>query len=97
MKRNCDYCGKDYIADKRNLKRGWGLTCSKSCAAHKREGSKPNYNQSRVIMNNIKKDSMKAQIKTKKVSLKDIHLHCIEEYLGLDKCGGVDSFNDDVY
>lgn len=33
MKRNCDFCGKEYEADNRNLKRGWGLCCSKSCAA----------------------------------------------------------------
>jgi len=35
--RNCDHCGKPYKADNRNLKRGWGLCCSKSCAAKKRE------------------------------------------------------------
>ena len=29
--RNCDNCGRKYRADNRNLKRGWGLTCSKSC------------------------------------------------------------------
>ncbi len=50
--RNCDYCGKEYHADNRNLKRGWGLTCSKSCAAKKREMSKPNYNPERVKRNN---------------------------------------------
>ena len=37
MKRKCDNCGKEYIADMRNVKRGWGLCCSKSCAAKKRE------------------------------------------------------------
>ena len=35
--RKCDVCGKEYKADTRNLKRGWGLCCSKSCAAKKRE------------------------------------------------------------
>lgn len=40
MKRNCDNCNKEYTPDQRNLKRGWGLTCSKSCAAQKRERSK---------------------------------------------------------
>lgn len=35
--RNCDFCKKEYQADNRNLKRGWGLCCSKSCAAKKRE------------------------------------------------------------
>ena len=54
-KRNCNYCGKSYLADNRNLKRGWGLTCSKSCAAHKREKNKPSYNPERVERNNIRR------------------------------------------
>ena len=52
MKRKCDLCGKNYDADERNLKRGWGLCCSKSCAAKKREKAKPGYNPIRVAMNN---------------------------------------------
>lgn len=52
MKRNCDYCGREYEADERNVKRGWGLCCSKSCAANKREKTKPNYNSERVERNN---------------------------------------------
>ena len=52
MKRNCDYCGREYEADKRNLKRGWGLCCSKSCAAHKREKSRPDYDPIKVMENN---------------------------------------------
>jgi hypothetical protein len=40
IKRNCEYCGVEYDADTRNLKRGWGLTCSKSCAAKKRAQDK---------------------------------------------------------
>ena len=52
MKRKCDYCGKIYDADKRNIKRGWGLCCSKRCAAKKRERSKPRYNPVRVAANN---------------------------------------------
>lgn len=51
-KRNCDFCGKEYMADNRNLERGWGLTCSKSCAAKKREMSKPGYNPEKVATNN---------------------------------------------
>lgn len=60
MKRNCDYCGKEYIADPRNVKRGWGLCCSKSCAAHKREKSKPGYDPKRVAKNNIRRASWNA-------------------------------------
>lgn len=52
MRRKCDYCGRYYDADKRNLNRGWGLCCSKSCAASKREKSKPGYNEQRVKRNN---------------------------------------------
>lgn len=55
MKRKCDYCGKEYEADSRNLKRGWGLCCSKSCAARKREQSKPCYSKERVERNNIRR------------------------------------------
>ena len=33
------------MADNRNLKRGWGLCCSKKCAAKKREKSRPNYDE----------------------------------------------------
>jgi len=57
MKRNCDNCGKEYNADERNLKRGWGLCCSKSCAASKREKSRPDYNPKTVAANNIKRSS----------------------------------------
>lgn len=55
IKRNCDNCGKEYEADERNLKRGWGLCCSKSCASSKREQSKPDYNPERVEANNIRR------------------------------------------
>lgn len=55
MKRNCDYCGKEYKADTRNIKRGWGLCCSKTCAANKREKSKPTYNAERVECNNFRR------------------------------------------
>ncbi|MDX1365898.1 MAG: hypothetical protein R3243_16960 [Arenibacter latericius] len=55
VKRKCDNCGKEYFADTRNLKRGWGLCCSKSCAAKKREMSKPGYNPETVRYNNLKR------------------------------------------
>lgn len=57
VKRKCDHCKIQYNADKRNLKRGWGLCCSKSCAAHKREKSKPSYDKTRVARNNTKRAS----------------------------------------
>lgn len=56
MKRKCDYCGREYEAEPRNLKRGWGLCCSKSCAAKKREKSKPGYNPERVERNNFRRE-----------------------------------------
>lgn len=57
MKRKCDNCGKEYNADERNLKRGWGLCCSKSCAASKREKSKPGYDPRKVAINNDRRDN----------------------------------------
>jgi hypothetical protein len=56
IKRNCNNCGKEYLADPRNLKRGWGLSCDKSCAASLREKSKPSYNPKKVAMNNFKRE-----------------------------------------
>lgn len=38
--RYCNVCFKDFTSDLRNLKRGWGLSCSKSCAAKMRERKK---------------------------------------------------------
>jgi len=52
VKRNCDNCGDEYKADTRNLNRGWGKCCSKSCAAKLREKTKPGYNPERVARNN---------------------------------------------
>lgn len=31
-KSQCQMCNKNFEPDKRNLNRGWGLCCSKSCA-----------------------------------------------------------------
>lgn len=53
--RLCNHCQTQYKADNRNLKRGWGLTCSKSCAASLREKSKPGYSPKRVEKNNVRR------------------------------------------
>jgi len=55
MQRICDNCGKEYDADPQNVNRGWGLCCSKSCAASKREKLKPGYNPNRVAKNNVRR------------------------------------------
>lgn len=55
INRKCDNCGKEYEADTHNLKRGWGLCCSKSCAAKKREKSKEGYDEKRVARNNARR------------------------------------------
>lgn len=55
IKRNCNNCSTEYLADTRDIKRGWGLCCSKSCAASHREKSKPGYNPERVKSNNIRR------------------------------------------
>lgn len=54
-KRKCDACQKEYLADTRNLTRGWGLCCSKSCAASKREKGRKNYSPIRVKKNNLRR------------------------------------------
>lgn len=54
-KRKCDVCQKEYITDTRNLARGWGLCCSKSCAASKREKGRKNYSPIRVAKNNLRR------------------------------------------
>lgn len=61
MKRDCDNCQRQYEADERNLKRGWGLCCSKSCAAAKREKSKPGYNPVIVLYNNKRRENWNSQ------------------------------------
>jgi len=55
MQRKCDVCDSEYNADERNIKRGWGLCCSKSCAAKKREMSRPGYNAAKVDFNNFRR------------------------------------------
>lgn len=35
--KNCENCGRPFHADTRNIARGWGKCCSKSCAAILRE------------------------------------------------------------
>lgn len=62
MKRNCDNCNKEYEADIRNINRGWGLTCSKSCAASKREKSKPSYNAEKVKKNNFRRENWNSML-----------------------------------
>lgn len=36
VERHCNNCGAAYQAKKADLKRGWGLCCSKACAAEYR-------------------------------------------------------------
>ena len=55
VKRNCNNCDTEYMADTRNLRRGWGLCCSKACAAKYREKQKPGYNPDKVVENNIRR------------------------------------------
>lgn len=54
--KSCDNCRKQYHADNRNLKRGWGLCCSKRCAAKMREKAKPGYNAATVAENNYRRE-----------------------------------------
>lgn len=54
-KRPCDNCGKQYRPDPRNWVRGWGRTCSKSCAAKLREKNRPGYDPATVAENNVRR------------------------------------------
>lgn len=53
--RSCEICGTPFVTTRANLKRGWGKTCSKKCAAKLREKSKPGYDPERVRANNIRR------------------------------------------
>ena len=77
VKRKCDHCGDYYDADTRNLKRGWGLCCNKSCAAKKREQNKPNYDSKRVARNNIRRENWNN--KNIEQSTEDFYDKCFEE------------------
>lgn len=49
IKRKCDNCQNDYQADTRNLNRGWGLCCSKSCARETEEKRKDRLLKDRLL------------------------------------------------
>lgn len=63
MKRNCDNCGTEYEAKPDDVKRGWGLTCSKKCAAEKREKSRDDYDKEKVRKNNIKRELWHSKVR----------------------------------
>lgn len=98
MKRNCDNCGNEYNADPRNLKRGWGLCCSKSCAASKREKSKPGYNPDRVALNNVRRELWNESINAPSVygSSGRVTGYTSEGYRIMDGIA-YDEFDDPVY
>lgn len=56
MERECDICENIYTAKTADINRGWGLTCSKSCAAKKREKNRENYDVLKVKTNNMKRE-----------------------------------------
>lgn len=56
MERECDICKNIYTAKTADINRGWGLTCSKSCAAKKREKNRENYDVLKVKTNNMKRE-----------------------------------------
>jgi arsenate reductase-like glutaredoxin family protein len=71
-KRNCDNCSTEYKADNRNLKRGWGLCCSKKCAAEMREKSKPGYDLEKVIKNNAQRKSFDVWLQLDKMKKEEL-------------------------
>ncbi len=82
MKRNCNHCGREYEADMRNVKRGWGLCCSKSCAAYNREKLKTEKN---MEQNNIPARVQAIIIDKLAVDPEEVNLESkIKEDLGAD-------------
>lgn len=57
IKKNCKYCNKIFLTNQRALNRGWGLCCTKKCAAKLREMSKPGYNTKIVALNNLRREN----------------------------------------
>lgn len=80
MERKCDNCGREYKADPRNLKRGWGLCCSKSCAATKREKSKPGYDPKRGAENDIKREMWNHRFKKDLGDIVEDEMHPHDPY-----------------
>jgi hypothetical protein len=78
MNRKCDVCSKNYSADERNIKRGWGLCCSKSCAAKKRETSKPDYCSARVEYNNLRRANWNEE---RKGNYNDVHIFSDDAFI----------------
>ena len=96
-KRNCDNCGEEYHADNRNLKRGWGLTCSKSCAASKREKKKPGYNKKKVESNNIRRENWNKPIAPSVVGGSGIVTGITDEGYRIMDGTAYDKFDSPVY
>lgn len=55
--RPCDFCGRTYKVHARNYRRGWGRTCSKSCASYLRERARPDYDPVTVALNNERRNN----------------------------------------
>lgn len=68
--RICENCGKPFQADTRNVARGWGRCCSKSCAAALRE--KEATKKPRLTFDEL---VAKANAKTEKVKPRHIESH----------------------
>ena len=47
--RDCDNCGVGYHVREANFKRGWGRSCSKSCAAELREKNKKTTSRTEIF------------------------------------------------
>lgn len=68
--RICEHCGRPFQADTRNIARGWGRCCSKSCAAALREreaSEKPRLTFDELVA--------KANAKTEKAKPRHIESH----------------------
>ena len=56
-----------------DINRGWGLTCSKSCAAKKREKNRENYDVLKVKTNNMKRELWNNKYRNIELKLRKKH------------------------
>lgn len=70
MIRSCDNCNTEYKAKQSDLDRGWGLTCSKKCAAEKREKEKDTYDVVKVKQNNMKRELWNNKYRREEIQLR---------------------------
>lgn len=76
VERTC-HCGKKFMAKKADVARGWAKSCSKSCAATKREKKTGNFAR---FCNLVEKKGRREQYGDETPEFNDAHLFSNEEH-----------------